>query len=518
MNVVPKNKLVFLLWICIVILFGVSFLLTPVLRPDTSVALQFWRLPLGSLLFIILTIGIFHISKYNWRNSARNRRIPFLSCFAGITVMGIIYLVVFWPGTGMWDTLAIVRSQKFGLAIQHPWFYMCLVKFIRETVFACGGGYEATMAMVGIVQILLTAAIYSYCIVWMQKKNIPFKIIIPITLFYIFCPFLNLEMINLFKDIPFSLLLLAWMPLLYDFWESKGKSLKNRGTILKISLCLIFSLVRHNGIYVSAFILFFMLIISEYRKQVLALCLVLICTIAGDAFFEKQHRIVHLFKETVGVPLTQVGGVIYYNGKISNEDKKFINQVVPLDFIKGKYNPYNVNKLKWGGAPINNKFLNTHRKEFLKTWARLAFPNFKIYADTYLRITYGFWAIDTSVKKRGFTTIYEPAFDEWFRQEKISIKSMLPENIQETVEPVLTSCSRFIGEGLSFWLFILLWIVFGLKNGAKSLIVGMPIIGNWLTIMMATSTAYGYRYVLCLAMALPLMLGMLFLKRTSTNI
>ncbi|MDD3252711.1 MAG: DUF6020 family protein [Lachnospiraceae bacterium] len=216
------------------------------------------------------------------------------------------------------------------------------------------------------LQILLTAVVYSYCLLWLYEKGIDKRIWLIMVMIYTLYPFLNIIMVNIFKDIPFSLLILMWIPLLYEFWKSKGEILQNAHTMLLICLLLLFSLLRNNGVYVSAFLIFCMFITYPSRwKSYIALSGVLVVVIFASHGFEKKNHITHLFKETVGIPLQQMAGVVYYNGKIDDEQLQFIEQVIPVKFIKENYNPYSADKLKWGGAPLDNAFLDNHKKEFM---------------------------------------------------------------------------------------------------------------------------------------------------------
>lgn len=111
-----------------------------------------------------------------------------------------------------------------------------------------------------------------------------------------------------------------------------------------------------------------------------------------------------------------------------------------------KYNSCSVDALKWGRAPLDNKFLNNHKQEFLQTWAEMLVPNFKIYVKAYLQNTYGFWYL-TSGTNQNYTTIYVSAWDDWYKGNDVSIKSIFPEDVQSTLENSLTKGARFLGEG-----------------------------------------------------------------------
>ncbi|MCD8339307.1 MAG: DUF6020 family protein, partial [Burkholderiales bacterium] len=280
----------------------------------------------------------------------------------------------------MYDTLAIVKTPTLQMANQHPWFYIVMTQAVVRIVEFFGGSFEASFSTLAVIQVLLIATTYSYCIEWLQVRGLSFKILIPIAVFLIFCPFLDLFMINIFKDILYNLLLVAWMPLLYELWENNGTSLKKPTTLIVMACFVILSLLRNNGFYVSFLILVAILgcFPQMLLKRILILSGILVITIIGSVSFEKYFNITHLFQETIGIPFQQMAGVIYYDGKISDKDKKFINEISPVDYIKENFYPYNIDRIKWGEIHINEDFFSQHEGEFFKIWARLLIPNFNI--------------------------------------------------------------------------------------------------------------------------------------------
>lgn len=103
-------------------------------------------------------------------------------------------------------------------------------------------------------------------------------------------------------------------------------------------------------------------------KRILAFLLVLILASGGVSIFENQLGVKHLFKETMGIPLQQIAATVYYDGEMTTEQAEFIDRILPLEFIKEKYDPYTSVPLKWSGSPIDDDYLYEHKAEFLKVW------------------------------------------------------------------------------------------------------------------------------------------------------
>ena len=69
-----------------------------------------------------------------------------------------------------------------------------------------------------------------------------------------------------------------------------------------------------------------------------------------------------------------------------------------------------------------------------------------------------------------------------------------------------------LNEGLVFWLFIMLISVLIMIKENKYLIIASPVIGGWLTLMIATPVAFQYRYIFFISLALPLLIGIILLQ------
>ncbi|MCD7945718.1 MAG: DUF6020 family protein, partial [Clostridiales bacterium] len=409
----------------------------------------------------------------------------------------------------------ILSTTSLGVAKQHPWFYCLLIQWMVQAVFFFGGGYEVAFVVESLIQITIAAAVSAHCVTWLKSKGVSKIPLLAVLSVYAFCPILNLYTISLFKDVPFAYVLVEWVMLLYDYWESTGESLERRSTYLRVVVCLILSLLRNNGLYISAALLVCMLILYRKKwKKLVSLFLVLGVVLGGSISFEKANSITPLFKETVGIPLQQIAAAVSRDGEITEEQLVFINQVIPIEFIQENYNPYSADTLKWGGAPLDNSFLNENKVEFLQVWAEMLIPNFKIYVKAYLQATYGFWATSTTGNHiQRYNTIYVSSYDEWFEENDICLKGVLPESLQFTLETITYAGTSALGEGQLFWIFVFLLLLLILLNRPGIWIVGMPSLCGWLTIMISTPVAYQWRYTLYIALTIPLIFGMLLIPQ-----
>ena len=535
-----KINIKYFLVLFIAICFSIAYFLSPIFETTNFIPINWFRLPYGFVLYIfLLTILVFAIKYYHQIENTKcnnkdykiSNKFLFIISFIIFFLLGIFYLLIYYPGTGMNDTIHIIKNENnLEIAQVHPWFYVIFIHFIVKIVKFFGGNYETALVLESLFQIFCYSLLCSYLLVWLNKKNIKLIPLLLVFSIYAFSPILNLYKVALFKDILFSIVLVAWTPTLYDFIETDGKILYSKKDFIFISILILLSLLRNNGFYVTFFILLLLFIFCLFKKikvfkQIIYLSLIFLSVILLNICFEKINKIDHLFKETVGIPLQQIARTVVENGNITEEEKEFINDVIPIDFIKSKYNPYTLDPLKWAGTvdrlkygrePLDNKYLNENKVKFLKIWFDILLKNPQIYFKAYLYNTYGFWSITNNRQIRDrYNTIYVKALENFFVENNIHIKSIFSMKVQTILENITYEATNdSLNEGLVFWSFILLISVLIIIKDTKYLIIASPIFGGWLTLMVATPVAFQYRYILFISLSLPLFIGIILLPFT----
>ena len=511
---IRKNKTVTVIAALVSLLFGTAYCLTPILSKKGG-PFDILAIPRGALFYGLSLVIVYFAARW-YRDhapagaSGSDRKI-FIGFVAAHFLIGLFWLLVYYPGVGNYDTISIMRGYK-AIMTQHPWFYCLIIHYIAGTILHFGGTAENVFFVHGLIQLMYTGLITAHCVIWLKNKGLARWPLILISAFFLLDPMLNLFKVTLLKDIPYSYMLLEWLMLLYDLWESRGESLKKKSTVLWMALCVVLSLLRNNGIYVTAFIL--MCLFIAYRKQwkqILLLTFVFVLTVAGSIQYERSNGITHLFKETVGIPLQQIGAVVYNDGVMTQEQAEFIDNVISLDYIKENYYPYTADKLKWGGAPLKNDYLNAHKHAFLRVWGEMLIPNFRLYVKAYLQITYGFWKTNTQGILK-YTTLYVEALDGWFKKADVGIQNVFPEPIQTRLKTITYDSLLAMGEGQLLWTFLFLMILLHAVKDSGIWIIAAPAMGGWLTVMISTPTAHQWRYVLFFPLMIPLLLGLLLVK------
>lgn len=525
-RMIKENKILFLLSFVIALVVGLAYAYTPYYKAVENNFINIMEIVCTMAAFLSLfwilaytikknTISTGKISddtiiKNNKSFDFRLKTIIFMIFF----LIGVFFLLLYYPGVGMYDSIYILSTDSWYVASQHPWLYCFIIRCLRKAVIYLGGDYETVLVVCSLLQIILCSAVYTYNLIWLRKKGLCLRgEIFCLITYLVFTPILFMHMIALYKDIPFSLVVVAWIPFLYEYVESKGAILTDHKTIIKMIPCIVLSFLRNNGLYIVTFILILMILVSfKSIKKIMLYIIFLIFMVVLSNQVEKELNVTHLFKETIGIPLQQIAAVVSKEGNLSKEEQQFVSNILPLDYIKENYNPYTADTLKWGGAPINNDFLAKNKVAFLKNYLNIFKNNFSICADAYWRSTYGFWSFAEDSPQRHPRTIYVEAFKDFFEDNDIQIKSIFSDTVQRKLENFYEKIAMKIGSGTYFWIFIFISLLILCVYDWKYICVLSPIIACWLTVMISTPIAFQPRYLLCIPMSLPLYIGILLLK------
>lgn len=355
------------------------------------------------------------------------------------------------------------------------------------------------------VQMLVLEIEFLYFVSWMLRQRVNRYVRIVSSLFIVFFPLIPLYAISVWKDTPFCMAVFFWMMFVVDLYLEALKGKIQVKTLVRFVIgVFLVAFTRNNGIYiVSLFVLVWVLLFfKKIRKEkkylkvagVEILTVIVIYLIQGPGYNIMgiaQTKTV----ENFGIPLQQIGAVVSYEGSITEEQKQVINKFIPYENIKEHYSPALVDNLKWY-AGLNEQYMSEHIFEFLELWFSLLKQNPLIYVRAYLMETLGFWNVDVSTADgyvqnfiwgKGKSIEMHDYFLEWFGF-----------SFQHFVNPRHTiSCAWF------FWaFFITAW--FSMKHyGKKTVILFMPQLGTWMTLMIATPIAVSLRYIAANMFTLP---------------
>ncbi len=205
------------------------------------------------------------------------------------------------------------------------------------------------------------------------------------------------------KDIPFAFSLLLLTINLVQIYFTDGKWLKKNKNVVFFSLSLLLVLfLRHNGIIAilpTALVLIFAYKNIRTRSIVItasAIALYFVVTIPLYGLLQiKSHP--QGFAEAMGVPNNQISYIVKKEGNITEDEKEFVSNVVPVGVIWYHYDIGDFNSIKWrknqaGTAYYyNGEFIQNNKVEYLKTWFSIVQKNPKLAFEGYYFATRELW-------------------------------------------------------------------------------------------------------------------------------
>lgn len=185
-----------------------------------------------------------------------------------------------------------------------------------------------------------------------------------------------------------------------------------------------------------------------------------------------------------------------------------IDEIIPLETLKKSYNPEIVDSIKFN-EEFNIKPFEEDKKKYLDLYISLCTKHFDIASETFLISTLGYWY---------------PNVDYWtvitdVEKNNIGVNGHLESlnSVRKYTNALTTKVIpiyNIIWSIGSYILMIIISLIYSLKNNSKkSIILFIPIIGVWLTILIATPVFAEFRYMYSACTCLPFLMLVPFMNR-----
>lgn len=448
------------------------------------------------------------------RKETSNRKWLIIS--AVLFISWLPYFLMNYPGFLTIDSYSTIKQNFFGQEItnHHPILFTLFVGACMRLGLVFGD-YVVGVAFFSIIQMCITALVLSREIIWINSKisNCYFHKAI-IFAFFAYNPLIAKYSLTMWKDILFALWLLAYIMILFEIVESDGEWLKKISRqILFVIIGLLIILGRNNGIYILVFVsLFTVICLKNCRKYILALslCSIIIGLVIQGPVYRSMGWETTESVEAFAIPLQQISYTICENGEITEEQKKFVEQLLDIDEIKKSYNPYTVDPIKFNDN-FNNEFLDRNKMEFIKIWMEMLPHNLELYIKAYLYETAGYWY--TGAENGKIPTLYEMKSLPQFK-----FKSFLGEEVRDRVDTLTNNLIKLPGIAVLFniassvWLTLFYIVLMIITKKYKYIIPVLPLCALWGTMMVAAPTFCEFRYMYAFHITLPIVMVMLFRK------
>lgn len=428
------------------------------------------------------------------------------------------YYLTFFPGNMGPDTFESIRMclGEIPWTNHHPVLFTFLIKLVLEmTSFM--GSLTISMGIFSFLHMLIFALVLSYFLYWMYRRGVKKQWVILSFLFLAFHPIVAMYSIYLTKDVLFSCAVLLLVLKIYEIVETNGQLLQKRGECVYLAIiCLLTIFLRNNGTYMVAALALCLLagyrvswkqLVTVFGSVFIVTALVKV-SVFGGLGIEKQE-----FAESASIPLQQIGYVIANDGEISNEDRAFLEELMPISKVKEVYEPGYTDPYKFD-EEFNDAFLNEHKGEFIKVWAHLCKDNFSDYVKAYLMQTAGYWHYGET----------NTVCTQGVAENSLGVEQI--DSIQNitgiTLEPVFAKLILAARKAPLFCMLssmavqmaaVLMCVLIYLKNKVcKRIVALVPFVVLWVTIMIATPAFCLFRYLFPVFLAWPLLVAEIFRK------
>lgn len=432
-----------------------------------------------------------------------------------LTIVWVIYYLSFYPGGLFADTIIAINWYQAGILDNHnPLLYTYLVGWCisfgesigRDMTWSIGFFFALQMIVIGIEVLAL--------LWWEIRRGVSELIQLVSMIYMIFFPLIPLYGASIWKDTPFCMALLFWMIPFCDLCKQLREGYWTKKTIvLNIIGFFLMSFTRNNGFYAicfSAFIIFIVCIRTHIKSFLLFL---VIGAISLLSIFIIQNPIFSIAgvasaprSDGLCIPLQQICAVVAYDGNITEAQRDRLHILAPKDNIKENFIPANADSIRWY-SDVDGVYFGS--KDFIKLWGELLITNPGIYVDEYLINTAGFWNVNVT-SSSAYTNTF--SWDQGYAKEHDYFYDITGLSFKSFIEP-----KRHISGAWFFWIFFVEMFLCMKRFGWRSMVFYSPMIGVWITIMIATFIAASLRFVAPLIFSLPFVFIIPSLLKDNTN-
>ncbi len=322
-------------------------------------------------------------------------------------VIFLLYLPFFLrycPGLFFGDTFSSF-AQIMGwnpLSNHHPVAFTMMMAVCIKIVGLMGMGPSAGVAMLTVLQMACVASTFGYLSIWVSSRlGVSSRWSWLLVAFFGLSRYCALNSVALWKDPLFSCCLILVVTMLADAVMGKGSWSSALRLLVFGALALGVMLLRNNGLYICAALFVVLAIVATLSRlgriaplepaprlaASFGLALV-ICLVITGPVYSAIGVVPSEAVESVGIPLAQMARVAALDGDMTESDRSYMNELLPLDRYKEVYRPSFIDPLKW-----NEDFNAEHLEDgFWTHWASMLSRNPSIYFEAWELQTFGFWA------------------------------------------------------------------------------------------------------------------------------
>lgn len=312
--------------------------------------------------------------------------IRFLSVAVRALVIFLLYLPFFlryFPGLFFGDTFSSF-AQIMGwnpLSNHHPVVFTMMMAACIKIAGLMGMSPSVGVALLTVLQMACVASAFGYLSIWVTSRlGVSSRWSWLLVVYFGLSRYCALYSVALWKDPLFSCCLVLMVTMLADAVMGKDSWSSALRLLVFGALALDAMLLRNNGLYICATLFVVLAIIAVLGRlgrigpmgsgSRLAIPLgiaIAACLAITGPVYSAMGVVPSEDVEAVGIPLAQMARVAALDGGMSESDRSYMNELLPLDRYKEVYLPSCIDSLKW------NEGFNAERlkDEFWTHWASM---------------------------------------------------------------------------------------------------------------------------------------------------
>lgn len=430
------------------------------------------------------------------------------------------YLLAYYPGIILNDTITSISQalDMQSLVNHHPVMYTLFIKWCMNLGETLLGSRTHGYALYTLSQMIYVSVCLSYIIDWVCRHvQKAFAAAVSTTALFGLFPYFASYSVAGWKDPVFSVSVACLSVMLLGDAVHPQEKPSLRSVFIYFAMLLMVAFSRTNGIGVIACVLLWQLLclfIRRLSKASLRPHLAM-ATLASIAVFFVVHGPVFSAmgvttdkREVNSLVLQQMARVAALKGDMSERDREFLDDLLPMENYQGTYRPCCVDLFKW------DKQFNTAAMErgMYRHWLSMLLKNPVAYIEAWELNTFGFWTLnvpeinyaDWNLSAGVIRNKLDPQYvQNTYTEYGIEMKNLLS---NDAVRRFLPTDEWFIPAGWMFWGCVFLFLCMMLSGRWPLLISLIPTFGLLLPLILVTPTCYWIRYAAAAHYLLPVYL------------
>lgn len=453
--------------------------------------------------------------------SRKQKTAVFFGCVVIMFIAWFPFFLMRFPGDITADSISEL-NQAIGLEAlsnHHPIAHTMMIKLFFSLGKAIFHDDTRAAATYSVFQMILLASAFSYLITTAYSFCVKKPVLVIILAGYALLSYNAVYSVSMWKDVMFAAFITTFCTTLWRLLRhyKSGSAKKPVGTLIllfftSVGVCLF----RSNGMYAYMFMFPFLLVYCLKCRRILMICCsaaaLAVSLIIKGPVYDSMGVTPPDTIESLSLPAQQIAAVIRdEESPLTLGQRQLLNNIIDVTKIPEAYNSNLSDPIKnLVRDSGNQEYLVEHKSEFLKLWIDLGKKYPARYLIAFINQTHGY---------------YNPDVQNWvyageFRYDNMEMeqKSLLPESVTKFLFDFrdLYRHYYFLGSlwsiGTMVWVAVFMFGLLMVRKHRVLLLIFLPGIGVWLSLMVATPVFAEFRYAYSFFTTLPLFCLLPFVK------